>query len=164
MTRLMSASALVVLVVAGCAAWPGNQGTPGDPVVVRGTIFNKFGVPYAGADLELKVVDDRDATARQAAPLALNTRFTSNFDGTFEIRLGPTDLLSELAAGNGGTVPFTLVASFPGESRIPPTMFSRAVAGSSWAGTAPVVELRPPAPTPEPTPEPEISPEPSPGS
>jgi hypothetical protein len=153
-TRFVGASALAAVVAAGCAGWPGNQGSPDAPIVVRGTIFNKFGVPYAGADLELKVVDDRVVRAGQAAPLALNARFTSNIDGTFAIHLAPSDLLSELAAGNGGTVDFKLVGSFPGESGIPPTTFSRDVVGNSWAGAAPFVELRPPAPAPEPSPEP----------
>lgn len=152
-TRLVSASALAALVAVGCAGAPGNQGAPDDPVVVRGTIFNKFGVPYAGADLELKVVDDRDPQAGPVPSLALNARFTSNFDGTFEIHLAPTDLLSEVAAGNGGSVNFKLIGSFPGESRIPPSTFSRRVAGNGWAGAAPVVELRPPAPAPEPSSE-----------
>jgi hypothetical protein len=152
--RLVRASALVALAAAGCAGWPGNQGVPDDPIVVRGTIFNKFGVPYAGADLELKVVDLRDVQAGQVPPLALNRRFTSNFDGTFEIHLAPSALLSELAAGTGGSVEFKLLGSFPGESRIPPFAFSRAIAGTGWAGPAPVVELRPPAPTPVPTAQP----------
>jgi hypothetical protein len=153
-TRLVSASALAALVALGCAGAPGNQGAPDDPVVVRGTIFNKFGAPYAGADLELKVVDDRNAQVGQVPPLALNARFTSNLDGTFEIHVAPSDLLTELAAGNGGSVDFNLVGSFPGESRIPPVTFARQVAGTAWAGAAPVVELRPPAPPPEPSTEP----------
>lgn len=153
-TQLVSASALAALVAAGCAAWPGDQGVPEDPIVVRGTIFNKFGVPYAGAALELKVIDDRATQVGQVAPLALNARFTSNFDGTFEIHLAPSDLLSEVAGANGGSVNFKLLGSFPGESRIPPSTFSREVAGTGWEGSAPVVELRPPAPTPEPLPPP----------
>jgi hypothetical protein len=157
--RHVRALALVALVAAGCAGLPGNQGAPDAPLVVRGTIYNKLGVPYSGADLELKVVDVRGAQDGQLKPLALNARFTSSVDGTFAIHLAPTELLSELAAGNGGSVEFELVGSFPEESRIPPFTFSREVSGSGWAGTAPVAELRPPAPTPEPTFE--LPPEPS---
>jgi len=157
-TRLVRASALVALVAAGCAGAPGNQGDPNDPIVVRGTIFNKFGVPYSGADLELKVVDDRDPQVGEVAPLALNARFTSNPDGTFAIHLAPSDVLADLAAGNGGAVDFKLVGSFPGETRIAPSSFSREVAGTGWAGSAPVLELRPPPPPPEPTPEPTLEP------
>jgi hypothetical protein len=152
--RLVHASALVALVAAACAGWPGNQGVPGDPIVVRGTIFNKFGVAYAGADLELKVVDLRDTQAGQVPPLALNRRYTSNFDGTFEIHLAPSELPSELAASSGGSVEFELLGSFPGESWIPPFAFSRAIGGAGWAGAAPVVELRPPAPPPVPSAQP----------
>ena len=151
---LVGGSVLIALLTAGCAGWPGNQGDPGAPIVVRGTVFNKFGVPYAGANLLLQAVDDQHVPAVQNASLVLSARFTSSFDGTFELHLAPSATLSRLAADHDGSVHFKLVASYPGEAGIPAVEFSRAVTGSGWAGTAPVFELRAPPPPPTPAPVP----------
>ncbi|HJP89355.1 MAG TPA: hypothetical protein VJ850_10005 [Candidatus Limnocylindrales bacterium] len=139
--RTFLTAATLTVVVAGCAGYPGNQGDAIDPVLVKGLVLNKLGVPYAGATLELHVVDPRPE-ATGGSPIRFLRRFTSNFDGTFALHVSPTPELVALAAANGGSLSFRLVAVFPDEPKGASGTFNRGLEAGLWGAFIPDLLLR----------------------
>ena len=143
MSLLGLAIAACGVVACGSAPIPGTQGDPGAPIVVRGTVAGADGAPFAGAGLQLSVLDHANAQLNQPVPTVYQEQFAAGIDGTFAIHLAPSPALTAFAAKNGGWVNFNLLAFSPDSSLIFPTVFPRELAGPAWAGSPPVAHITP---------------------
>ena len=141
MRRAVLLAAAMLVLVAACAGLPGNQGDAGAPILVSGIVRNKQGIVYAGARLVLHLVGRDDEASATETPTYLR-RFTSAWDGTFALRVAPTQELLDFSAASGGRVTFRVVVIFPAEFKGATATFDRTLDGSTWSGDVPTIELQ----------------------
>jgi hypothetical protein len=103
--RALAGIAVSALVVLACAVE--------EPVVVEGVLVDPAGQPVPGAVVALDVFDDRNAQQGQVLPTVLRAETTSDADGRFEFRFGPTAALRRYVGANTGFVNFSLSATEP---------------------------------------------------
>ena len=103
--RALAGIAVSTLVVLACAVE--------EPVVVEGVLVDPAGQPVPGAVVALDVFDDRNAQQGQVLQTVLRAETTSDADGRFEFRFGPTAALRRYVGANTGFVNFSLSATEP---------------------------------------------------
>ena len=132
--------ALAALVVAsGCNAYLVDEGDPSAPILVQGRVVDASGGGMSGARILVRMTDDRNRPAGEAAPIVYEGTFSAGLDGTFVARVAPTPALTALAGANGGVVNVTL-AVFAGAA---PFAFPRELRDGTWGGSVPAFVFGP---------------------